>query len=97
MNSIGLVGNSKALNFFKETIMFNFILGIIIGIFSTSLIFTIAILIGESKKEPKKCKKCGKLKCECPPTVKQLKSEALKLESELKVYRLKEEIDNIKK
>lgn len=77
--------------------MFNFILGIIIGVFSTSLLFTIAILIGESKKEPKKCKKCGKLKCECPPTVKQLKAEALRLEKELEVCRLKDKINNIKK
>lgn len=77
--------------------MYNFILGIIIGIFSTSLIFTIAILIGEAKRKPKKCKKCGKAKCECPPTEKQLKSEAKRLEKELKVYRLKSEIDNLKK
>ncbi len=77
--------------------MFNFILGIIIGVFSTALIFTIAILIGESKRKPKKCKKCGKVKCECPPTEKQLKSEAKRLEKELKVYRLKNEIENIKK
>lgn len=77
--------------------MFNFILGIIIGVFSTSLIFTIAILIGESKRKPKKCKKCKKVKCECPPTEKQLKSEAKRLEKELKVHRLKNEIENIKK
>lgn len=77
--------------------MFNFILGIIIGIFSTSLIFTIAILIGEAKHKTKKCKKCGKVKCECPPTKKQLESEAKRLEKELKVARLKDAIDNLKK
>ena len=77
--------------------MFNFILGIIIGVFSTVLVFTIAILIGESKRKPKKCKKCKKVKCECPPTEKQLKSEAKRLEKELKVARLKDAIENIKK
>ena len=77
--------------------MFNFILGIIIGVFSASLIFTIAILIGEARRKPKKCKKCGKVKCECPPTEKQLKSEAKRLEKELKVARLKDAIDNLKK
>lgn len=78
--------------------MFNFILGIIIGVFSTALIFTIAILIGEAKRKPKnkKCKKCGKVKCECPPTEKYLKAEAKRLEKELKVHRLKNEIENIK-
>lgn len=79
--------------------MFNFILGLIIGIFSISLIFTIAMLISDSKREPKKCKKCGKLKtkCMCPPTERQLKSEAKRLEKEFKVARLKDAIDNLKK
>jgi hypothetical protein len=79
--------------------MFNFILGLVIGACAVSLIFIIAILIGEAKRKPKKCKKCGKLKtkCECPPTEKQLKSEAKRLEKELKVARLKDAIDNLKK
>lgn len=77
--------------------MYNFILGLVIGAFVVALVFTIAILIGESKRKSKKCKKCGKSKCECPPNEKQLKSEAKRLEKELKVYRLKSEIENLKK
>jgi hypothetical protein len=79
--------------------MFNFILGLVIGACAVSLIFVIAILIGEARRKPKKCKKCGKLKtkCECPPTARQLMKEALKLEKELQVAELQKQIDNIKK
>ena len=78
--------------------MFNFILGAVIGVLSTALVFTVCIVISEAReaKKKKKCKICGRTGCTCK---KELSEKYLKKEIKLygKKLQLKELKDKLEK